>query len=148
MRPCFTPTAGGTFYKNLQHTVVVRKDSFEFVIKLERGSYFTASLFPLSENRMLIAAYWGKVLALLPDVVVEDFLKDKGGIQLWRKGGDGEILGLSQTIDCGMKSIDALFTKPVRDAIFSLCNASVKLYNHCLFTLDDEQLVVLGETFG
>ena len=28
------------------------------------------------------------------------------------------------------------------------CNACVKLYNHCLFTFDDEQLVTLGETFG
>jgi|GEM_PF-2799877 len=147
MKPCFTPTAGGTFYKNLQHTIVAHKDSFEFVIKLERRSYFTASLFPLRENRMLMAAYWGKVLTLLPDGVVEEFLKDKDGIQLWRRGGDGEVLGLSQTIDCGMDSIDALFTKPVCDAVFALCNACVKLYNHCLFTFDDEQLVTLWETF-
>ena len=148
MRPCFISTAGGTFYKNLNHTVVVRKDSFEFVIKLDRGSYFIASLFPLRDNRMLIAAYWGKVLNLLPEEVVADYSKDKGGIQLWRKGGDGEILGLSQTIDCGMNSIDALFTKPVCDAVFAMCSASVTLYNHCLFTFDDEQLVVLRETFG
>ncbi len=148
MRPCFTPTAGGTFFKNLQHTIVVRKDAFEFVIKLERGSYFTASLFPLRENRMLMAAYWGKVLTLLPDGVVDGFLKDKEGIQVWRSGGDGEILGLSQTIDCGMNPIDALFTKPVCDAVFALCNACVKLYNHCVFTFDEEQLVVIGETFG
>ena len=148
MRPCFTSTAGGTFYNNLQYTVVVRKDKFEFVIKLERGSYFTASLFPLRENRMLMAAYCGKVLALLPEGAVEDFLKDKDGIQLWRKGGDGEILGLSRTIDCGMNSIDALFTKPVCEAVFALCRDCAKLYNHCIFTFDDEQLVVLGETFG
>ena len=148
MRPCFTPTAGGTFYKNLQHTIVARKDAFEFVIKLERGSYFTASLFPLRENRMLMAAYWGKVLTLLPDGVVDGFLKDKEGIQVWRSGGDGEILGLSKTINCGMNPIDALLTKPVCDAVFALCDACVKLYNHCVFTFDEEQLVVIGETFG
>lgn len=34
------------------------------------------------------------------------------------------------------------------DAAFALCCASVILYNHFLFTFDDEQLVVLGETFG
>ena len=97
---------------------------------------------------MLMAAYWGKLLALLPEGAVEDYLKDKDGIQLWRKGGDGEILGLSRTIDCGMNSIDALFTKPVCEAVFALCRACAKLYNHCIFTIDDEQLVVLGETFG
>lgn len=46
---------------------------------------------------MLMAAYWGKVLTLLPDGVVDGFLKDKGGIQLWRRSGDGEVLGLLQT---------------------------------------------------
>jgi len=77
---------------------------------------------------MLMAAYWGKVLALLPDGVVEVILKDKDGIQLWRKGGNGEVLGFSQTINCGMNSIGALFTKLLCDAVFALCNACVKLY--------------------
>lgn len=59
---------------------MVRRDAFEFVIYIERGSYFTASLFPLRENQMLMEMCSGKVLALLPDGVVEDFLNGKGGI--------------------------------------------------------------------
>ena len=35
MRLRFTPTAGGTFFKSLRHTVVERKDSFDFLIKIE-----------------------------------------------------------------------------------------------------------------
>lgn len=36
------------------------------------------ALFPLRENRVLIAAHGGMVLALFPNGEVKEFLKDKG----------------------------------------------------------------------
>lgn len=69
MRPCFTPTSGRTFYKNLQHKIVVQKDAFVFVIKLERGGVLHCIAIPAAgkqdaDGRILgegddLAAGWG-----------------------------------------------------------------------------------------
>ena len=145
MRPCFAPTAGRTFYKTLRHTVIVRKDSFEYVIKMEKGSYFSTSLIPLENGRMLMLAFWGDVLEYVQEADIEKHLDE--GMKIWRNI-DQDLLGISQTVDCGMPSLEAVYSNKVRDAAYALCRVCVRLYNHCLNQFSETELMVLGETFA
>ena len=145
MRPCFSPTAGGTFYKNLRFTLITRKDSFEFVIKLEKGSYFCITMHPLSKNRMMLLTYWGPVLTHLPEDDIKSRLQE--GMDLW-KNGDGEVIGISQIINCGMDPLEALYSPAIRSAAIALCNTCLQLHNYCVETLTIEQLFEMEKTFG
>lgn len=145
MRPCFTPTAGGTFYKNLRFTIITRKDSFEFVIKIEKGTCFCVSMHPLSRNRMMLLTYWGPVLTHLPEADVKSRLGE--GMDLWMDG-DGQVIGITQLIDCGKDPLEALYSPTLRSHILDLCTTCLKLHNYCVATLTIEQLMEMEETFG
>lgn len=47
------------FYNNGQSTFLVQKDKVDFIFKVQRGVYLTASAYALNEDRLLLACAWG-----------------------------------------------------------------------------------------
>ena len=93
----------------------------------------------------MLLTYWGPVLTHLPEADVKSRLQD--GMDLW-KNGDGEVIGISQIINCGMDPLEALYSPTVRSAAIAICNTCLQLHNYCVETLTIDQLIEMEETFG
>lgn len=65
MRKFLSTTAGATFLHGGNFTYCIRKDSIEFIFKLDRGIYMIINLIQAESGKGLLMANWGQFFDLM-----------------------------------------------------------------------------------
>jgi hypothetical protein len=58
MRPFIVKSAGASFFSNSTMTSCIRKDYFEYILKLDRGLYFVWNVVPCNDKKVVVVTEW------------------------------------------------------------------------------------------